>query len=1025
MCIFCSLAGIGSGGPACTDLPQVTDPANDTTNGAAASSGALVVNAAPAFSLAQIVQQLRTQWGGSFEGTTLAWPGTGPIAYFIGGTPYPSGTGEIPYKTTMTALMFSRATLAFELWDDLIARNLTPASSAASAQIQFEYATQTYNGEGVLGTNGGTYSRAWYSSTGVNGYGTTNYNVSRSEIWLNSNWTSHNADSDMFFGGYGFQTYMHEIGHSLGLSHPGTYDAGNGGTITYANNAEYSLDNRQYTIMSYFGGYAPGAGWQQDGTQANWLYSSTPMLHDVAAIQAIYGADMTTRTGDTTYGFNVSLGVPDVFNFNIDTTPIVTVWDAGGNDTLDLSGYSTNQRIDLRAGTYSDVGGMLSNFAIAYNVTLENAVGGSGNDTIIGNDGNNSLRGRAGNDTIDGGFGFDTAVFSGVRAAYTLTDLGGNSVRVVGPDGTDVLSNIEQLRFDDQTVSWPMNSDLTATLTLIGATARIGASNGGGTAPASLTGIYLSSDSTVTTSDTLLTSYMTPALAQGGSSSGRLSLAFSGNLTPGTYYVAAIADSNGQIAETSDSNNASNAVAVVLGNNNTNVLSGTPSGDTILGLGGTDTLNGAAGADSLTGGAAADIFLFDGLALANATAAVPVFDRIMDYDQGGNGIFNPDEGDQIDLSALLATAFGGGQPIAALVRAVRDSIDSSSVLQVDTDGSANGARWTTIARLDGIAAGNTLNVIVTGSQPGGTNIVVQDDNTTTQVGNFSGDGHGDLLWRNTDGTVGVWLMNSGSVQAANDIAVVSADWHIAGIGDFSGDGKSDILWRNDDGTVGEWQLNGTAITAAGSIQQVSNDWHVVGTADFGGDGRSDILWRNDDGTVGLWHMNGTAASAANIMQVDNSWHVAGTGDFNGDAKADLLWRSDSGLLGIWTMNGSSVLSAENVAQVDPAWRIAGTGDFNGDGRSDILWRHDSGTVGLWTMNGASPTSAQSIMTVSLDWHIIGVGDYNGDSRADILWDNDDGTVGLWTMDGATAQSAQNISVVPHDWFSVAHHYDLV
>ena len=73
---------------------------------------------------------------------------------------------------------------------------------------------------------------------------------------------------------------MHEIGHALGLSHPGTYNAGNGGSITYANNAEYTLDNRQYTIMSYFGGYEPDAGWQQDGTFSNRLYSSTPMLHD-------------------------------------------------------------------------------------------------------------------------------------------------------------------------------------------------------------------------------------------------------------------------------------------------------------------------------------------------------------------------------------------------------------------------------------------------------------------------------------------------------------------------------------------------------------------------------------------------------------------------------------------------------------------------------------------------------------------------------------------------------------------------
>ena len=419
--------------------------------GASVESASTTLSAPGAFSLAQIIQQLRTQWGGSFEGSTLGWGGTGAIDYFIGGTPYSSGSGEITYKTGMTALMQTRAALAFELWDDLIARNLNQASSAASAQIQFEYATRTNDGTGALTTGGGTYSRPWISGNGTSDYGTANYRITRDEIWLNSNWTSHNADNDMYYGGYGFQTYMHEIGHALGLSHPGTYNAGNGGSITYANNAEYSLDNRQYTIMSYFGGYRPGVGWQQDGTSSNWLYSSTPMLHDVAAIQAIYGADTTTRTGDTIYGFNSNAG-REVFDFTIDLNPIVTVWDAAGTDTLDFSGYSSNQRIDLRAGSYSDVGSLFGNFAIAFNVIIENAIGGAGNDAITGNDAGNALYGNAGNNSIDGMGGIDYAYFSGTRAAYTITPLGPTGVRVAGPDGTDTLTSVEWLVFNDQTV---------------------------------------------------------------------------------------------------------------------------------------------------------------------------------------------------------------------------------------------------------------------------------------------------------------------------------------------------------------------------------------------------------------------------------------------------------------------------------------------------------------------------------------------------------------------------------------------
>jgi Peptidase M10 serralysin C terminal len=36
--------------------------------------------------------------------------------------------------------------------------------------------------------------------------------------------------------------------------------------------------------------------------------AATPLLHDIAAIQAMYGADMTTRTGDTVYGFHSNAG---------------------------------------------------------------------------------------------------------------------------------------------------------------------------------------------------------------------------------------------------------------------------------------------------------------------------------------------------------------------------------------------------------------------------------------------------------------------------------------------------------------------------------------------------------------------------------------------------------------------------------------------------------------------------------------------------------------------------------------------
>ena len=146
--------------------------------------------------------------------------------------------------------------------------------------------------------------------------------------------------------------------------------------------------------------------------------------------------------------------------------------------------------------------------------------------------------------------------------------------------------------------------------------------------------------------------------------------------------------------------------------------------DTLVGGVGNDIINGGAGIDTLTGGSAADKFVFDSAALADAKATTPVFDRVTDCDQGNSGSYSAAEGDQIDLSALLSAAYnhGSGQPVNSLVRAVTSG--SGANLQVDTDGAANGANWVTIAQLDGLHGGDTLNVILDSTLPTGSSISV-------------------------------------------------------------------------------------------------------------------------------------------------------------------------------------------------------------------------------------------------------------------------------------------------------------
>ena len=125
------------------------------------------------------------------------------------------------------------------------------------------------------------------------------------------------------------------------------------------------------------------------------------------------------HAGDTVYGFGSTAG--SIYNFSTySSAPSLTIYDSGGTDTLNASGYSQAQLINLAGGSFSNIGGLTGNIGIYTTAVIENAVGGSGNDTIIGNSANNMLTGGGGNDTLTGGAGNDTFVYT--TGADTITD---------------------------------------------------------------------------------------------------------------------------------------------------------------------------------------------------------------------------------------------------------------------------------------------------------------------------------------------------------------------------------------------------------------------------------------------------------------------------------------------------------------------------------------------------------------------------------------------------------------------------
>ncbi|MFJ4497967.1 M10 family metallopeptidase C-terminal domain-containing protein [Pseudomonas atacamensis] len=357
-------------------------------------------------------------------------------------------------------------------------------------------------------------------------------------------------------GSYDYLTFLHEIGHAIGLKHPFATSVTNNTVL------DASLDDVRFTVMSYNDNYS--------------YQPTTPMLLDILAIQSLYGANNAWQAGNTTYSWANNQSVFE------------TIWDAGGTDTIDASNQLNAVRIDLNEGAFSQIGKAFldlktltafnEGLAIAYGAKIENAVGSSNDDSLTGNALDNILNGLGGADTMVGGTGNDT---------YFVDNIGDTVIETSNlPNEIDTV-----LSYIDYTLG--ANVEL---LTLMG------------TGNLSGTGNALNNRITGNWGQNTLDGGAGADTLIGGGGNDTYFVDNAGDVVVETSEVGGGTDTVNSSVSYSLSANVENIVLTGSANLNAN---GNNSNNVMTGNSGNNVLNGGAGVDTLIGGAGDDTYYLD------------------------------------------------------------------------------------------------------------------------------------------------------------------------------------------------------------------------------------------------------------------------------------------------------------------------------------------------------------------------------------------------------------------------------
>lgn len=621
-------------------------------------------------------------------------------------------------------------------------------------------------------------------------------------------------------GNYAYATFLHETGHSLGLDHAHDGIAA----------MPVDRDSMEYTVMSYrsYEGASVTGGY----TNETWGYAQSLMMYDIAGIQYLYGANFNTNSGATTYSWSPTTG--EMFINGIGQGApggnriFSTVWDGGGSDTYDFSNYSANLIVNLSPGAWSTTSpsqraslgdghvadGNIAN-ALLYqgnlNSLIENAIGGSGDDTIIGNQIGNRLLGQAGNDILYGEAGNDW--LQGGAGRDTL----------FGGAGADTFVFLSPGEGGDSIQDFNSGEDLIAL-----ARSGFGLSATGSLAAAGVS--YVIGSSPIAASPTLLYDF------------GRVYWDADGTGFGTSTFLAQVTFSNA-------------------GDNNLGPLPGwsyAATGD-FNGNGVDDILwqNEASGSNYLW------LMQDNAPVQTGPLGTIPGWEVLASADLNGD---NTD--DLIWHNAARGENFiwlmSNGQPSETFYGGMIPGWDLAASTDLNGD-NTDDLLWRNSS------TGENYLWLMDGGQPESTGSlgVIPGWNLLASA-DFNGDGTDDLIWHNPSSQTNyLWLMQNAqpfqTFYAGN-----TPGWNAAATGDLNDDGTDDVLWQN--ATTGQaftWLMSDGQPMKTFGIPELDGK-QILGAGDHDGDGNSDILWQESaSGNVHILDMEAFMDAALH----DHHWVI--------------------------------------------------------------------------------------------------------------------------------------------------------